>query len=115
MSATRVACDDRHTALVVEYETSRRIFAHYRQFLRVERGERGRTVRGAPLRHYCRGGCVGRDDGLLPQGNGLRCVQQFVWFHRILGMVVRSMGKHACKVCGRNHDSNHTQFCVQVG
>ena len=33
----------------------------------------------------------------------------------ILGMVVRSMGKHACKVCGRNHDSNHTQFCVQVG
>jgi hypothetical protein len=32
-----------------------------------------------------------------------------------LGMVVRSMGKHACKVCGRNHDSNHTQFCVQVG
>ena len=114
MSASRMTCDDRHATFVVEHQPARRIFAYHRQFLRVERCERGRSVRAAPPWHHRRRRRARRDDRPLLQRHRLRCVQQFVRFQRILGMVVRSIGKHACKICGRNHDSNHTQFCVQV-
>ena len=114
MSASRMTCDDRHATFVVEHQPARRIFAYHRQFLRVERCERGRSVCAAPPWHHRRRRRARRDDRPLLQRHRLRCVQQFVRFQRILGMVVRSIGKHACKICGRNHDSNHTQFCVQV-
>ena len=117
MAVAGVSRDDGHTAALVEHQAAGRVFAHHRELLSVQRRECGRPVARPSLRHHRRRGKAWfrwPDNGFR-RARSLGRIEQRIGFERILGMVARSMRKHAREVCGRNHDFHLTQYRVQVG